>query len=185
MTTLADLTLDRFDPTRDSELLHSWVVADRARFWMMQEHTVEEVREIYTWLDEQPTHHVYLVRRDGEPVALYQDYQPTAEEIGSRYDVRPGDLGVHFMLAEATVAQPRFTATVVGFLLARVFADPAVQRLVVEPDVRNAKAVALVKRLGFELGPVVELSTKPAQLAFLTRAAYESDRSADPATALG
>ena len=49
------LTLDPFVPDRDASLLHSWVAADRARFWMMQEHTVEEVREIYTWLDEQPT----------------------------------------------------------------------------------------------------------------------------------
>lgn len=169
-----NLTVDRFDPARDSELLHAWVVADRARFWMMQERTLDEVREIYTWLDEQPTHHVWLVRRDGEPVALYQDYEPTAEEIGSLYDVQPGDLGVHFMLAEATVAQPGFTAAVTAFLLDRVFTDPAVRRLVVEPDARNDKAVALVTRLGFELGPVVELSTKPAQLAFLTRDAYPS-----------
>ena len=42
-----------------------------------------------------------------------------------------------------------------------------------EPDARNDKAVALVRRLGFELGPVVELSTKPAQLAFFTRASYD------------
>lgn len=169
-----DLTLDRFDPARDSALLHSWVVADRARFWMMGQHSVEEVRDIYTWLDEQPTHHVWLVRSWAEPVALFQDYLPTAEEVGEHYDVLPGDLGVHFMLAEATTARPGFTAAVVGFLMERVFADPAVQRLVVEPDARNEKAVALVRRLGFELGPVVELSTKPAQLAFLPRASYDA-----------
>lgn len=169
MTTLA---LDPFVPDRDSALLHSWVVADRARFWMMQERTLEEVHEIYTWLVAQPTHHVWWVRLGEEPVALFQDYLPSAEEIGGLYDVRPGDLGVHFMLAEAATAQPGFTASVVAFLLERVFADPAVQRIVVEPDARNDKAVARMTRLGFELGPVVELSTKPAQLAFLTRDAY-------------
>lgn len=168
------LTLDPFVPDRDAALLHSWVRADRARFWMMQEHTVEEVHEIYTWLDEQPTHHVWWVRRDGEPVALFQDYLPTAEEVGEHYDVRPGDLGVHLMLAEATAAEPGFTGRVVAFLLERVFADPQVQRVVVEPDARNDKAVARMLRLGFEPGPVVELSTKPAHLAFLTREAYSA-----------
>ncbi|MDN4172591.1 GNAT family N-acetyltransferase [Nocardioides sp. SOB77] len=164
--------LDRFDPARDSATLHGWVVEDRAQFWMMQDHTLEQVREIYTWLDEQPTHHVWFVRDDaGTPVALLQDYEPTAEEVGSTYDVREGDLGLHFMLAPATTVRHGFTAEVVDFVLGRAFADPAVQRLVVEPDARNDKAVALVRRLGFELGPVVELSTKPAQLAFLTRAA--------------
>lgn len=168
------LVLDPLDPARDAATIHAWVVEDRARFWMMGDHTVEEVREVYTWIDEQPTHHAWLVRQDGEPVALFQDYEPTAEEVGEHVEVRPGDLGVHFMLAPASVARPGFTAEVVTFLMARVFADPGVRRLVVEPDARNAKAVALVERIGFELGPVVELSTKPAQLAFLSREAYES-----------
>ncbi len=163
------LSLDPLVPARDAALIHSWVVEDRARFWMMGDHTVDEVREIYTWIDEQPTHHAWLVRQDGEPVALFQDYLPTAEEVGEHYDVQPGDLGVHFMLAPATVASPGFTGQVVQFLMAAVFEDAGVARIVVEPDARNAKAVSLVERLGFRLGPVVELSTKPAQLAFLGR----------------
>jgi len=77
-----DLTLDPLVPTRDAALVHSWVVEGRARFWMMGDHTVDEVREIYTWIDEQPTHHAWLARLDGEPVALFQDYLPTAEEVG-------------------------------------------------------------------------------------------------------
>jgi len=172
MSTTETFRLDRFDPARDSELLHSWVVADRARFWMMQDHTVEQVREIYTWLDEQPTHHVWLVRRGEDPVALFQDYLPEAEEVGEHYGVRPGDLGVHFMLAEAAAVQRGFTAAVVESVLAHAFADSAVRRVVAEPDARNTKAVALVRRLGFELGPVVQLAAKPAQLAFLTREKY-------------
>ena len=167
------MILDPLDPTRDAATIHSWVVEDRARFWMMGDHTVEEVQEVYAWIDEQPTHHAWLVRQDGEPVALFQDYVPAAEEVGDHFDARPGDLGVHLMLAPASVAQPGFTASVVTFVLASVFADPDVRRVVVEPDARNTKAVALVQRLGFELGPVVELSTKPAQLAFLTRETYE------------
>lgn len=168
------LTLDVLDPDRDAPLLHSWVVEDRARFWMMADHTVDDVREIYTWIDQQPTHHAWLVREDGEPVALFQDYLPSAEEVGDHFDVRPGDLGVHFMLAPAATQRRGFTGSVVAFLLATVFADPAVRRIVVEPDARNDKAVALMQRVGFSLGPVVELSMKPAQLAFLERSVYES-----------
>ena len=82
-----------------------------------------------------------------------------------------------FMLLSPTRPRAGFTATVVAFLLDTVFADPDVQRLVAEPDARNDKAVRLVTRLGFELGPVVRLSTKPAQLAYLTRTAFSSHRS--------
>lgn len=171
------LRLDPLDPAAgsgDVEVVHAWATQDRAVFWMMQDHTLDEVREIYQWLHDQPTHASYLVRDGDEPVALFQTYDPRAEEVGEHYDVRDGDLGVHFMLAPATSVRPGFTAAVVGFLLAEVFADPTVRRLVVEPDARNTKAVGLVERIGFELGPVVELSTKPARLATWTREAYES-----------
>ena len=170
---IGSLRLEPVDPRRDAPLLHSWVVEDRAQFWRMGDHTLEEVREIYEWIDEQPTHAAYLAFAGDEPAALFQTYDPRAEEVGEHLDVRPGDLGVHFMLAPATTPRPGFSGAVASYLLDHVFADPAVQRLVVEPDARNDKAVRLVTRLSFELGPVVELSAKPAQLAFLSRAAYE------------
>ncbi len=166
------LRRERLDPARDAELLHSWVVQERARFWMMQDHTVEEVRAVYTWLDEQPTHQVWWVRRGAETVALMQDYEPGAEEVGEHYDVRPGDLGLHLMLAPPTRHEPGFGTTVAGFMVAEAFADPAVQRLVAEPDARNDKVLALFGRLGFTLGPRVQLSTKPARLVFLDRATW-------------
>lgn len=172
------LRLERFDPARDSPLLHSWVVQERAQFWMMGEHTLEQVREIYEWIDAQPTHAAYLAWADDEPAALFQTYDPRAEEVGDHLDVRRGDVGVHFLLAPTARPRRGFTRTVVAFLLDTVFADPEVQRLVAEPDARNDKAVDLVTRLGFELGPVVQLSTKPARLAYLTRTAFSNHRSA-------
>ncbi|CAB4723733.1 MAG: GNAT family N-acetyltransferase [Actinobacteria bacterium] len=174
---MTDLRMETFDPVRDVEELHAWVVADRARFWMMQDHTVDEVREIYTWLHEQPTHHVWWVVEGEQRVALLQDYLPEADEVGEHYPVRPGDLGVHLMLAEGGARRPGFTAEVAAFGLEWCFAQPEVQRLVVEPDARNDKALARATRMGFTLGDVVQLSTKPAQLGFLTRETYEAWRS--------
>ncbi|HET9419985.1 MAG TPA: GNAT family N-acetyltransferase [Nocardioides sp.] len=161
------LTRRPLDPERDAPLIHSWVTEDRATFWMMQDHTVDEVREIYTWIDEQPTHHAWLVLSDGDPVALFQDYDPTAEEVGDHYDVQPGDLGVHFMV------RPGRARLVLPFLMREVFADPSVRRVIAEPDVRNNRSLLLVDKLGFEPGPDIQLTTKPARLVFFTREAYE------------
>ena len=176
---LGELTLHPLDPARDAELVHGWVSEERARFWMMQDRTVEEVREIYGWIAEQPGQHAWLARLDGEPAALFQDYLPGAEEVGEHFEVRPGDRGVHFLMAPPTRAAGErrgYSRALLGFMLDFVMSDPDVQRLVAEPDVRNEKSVGLLGRLGWELGDAVELTHKPAQLAFLTRERYEELR---------
>jgi penicillin amidase len=176
---LGELTLHPVDPARDAELLHGWVTQERARFWMMQDRSVEEVREIYGWIAEQPGQHAWLARLGGEPAALFQDYLPGDEEVGEHFDVQPGDRGVHFLMAPpgGPAGERRgYSRALLGFMVDFVFSDREVQRVVAEPDVRNEKSVGLLRRLGWELGEAVELSHKPAQLAFLTRERYEELR---------
>ncbi|MEO9326149.1 GNAT family N-acetyltransferase [Nocardioides sp. C4-1] len=171
------LRLTPLDPTPgsgDVEAVHAWVVEDRAQFWMMRDHTLDEVRDIYRWITDQPTHAAYLVREGDERRGLFQTYDPRAEEIGEHYEVRDGDVGIHLMLAPAVEVRPGFTWDVAALVGDAVFGDPGVHRLVVEPDARNAKAVGRAQALGFTMEKVVELSTKPASLGFLTRDVYES-----------
>lgn len=177
MTDHDHLRLVELDPAAgsgDVEAVHSWVVEDRAQFWMMQDHTLDEVREIYQWLTDQPTHAAYLVRDGEQRVGLFQTYDPRAEEVGEHFEVRDGDVGIHLMLAPALESRPGFTGDVAVLVAGFVFDDPAVQRVVVEPDARNAKAVERARSLGFSMEQVVELSTKPAHLGFLTRDVYAS-----------
>lgn len=174
------LSLHPLDPVGDAALVHGWVTQDRARFWMMQDRTVEEVRDIYAWIDRQPGQHAWLARLDGEPAALFQDYLPGDEEVGEHLDVGLGDRGVHFFMAPPSTRARRhgYSGTLLGFMVDFVMSDPAVERVVAEPDVRNEKSVGLLRRLGWQLGDIVELSHKPAQLAFLTRERYEELRPA-------
>ncbi|EFE75353.1 penicillin acylase [Streptomyces filamentosus NRRL 15998] len=161
------------DPAADAELLHGWVTEERARSWGMADHTREQVREIYEFVDSLPTHHAYLALRAGVPAALFQTYEPDADPVGECYDVQPGDFGVHLLIAraegEGTVKG--YTEALLTAFIAYVFSDPAHVRVVVEPDVRNEKAIARMVRIGFELGPEIRKPEKTARLAFLTRAA--------------
>ncbi|MER5710986.1 GNAT family N-acetyltransferase [Streptomyces sp. NPDC002122] len=165
------------DPDRDAPLIHAWVNEERARFWGMGGTTVEQVREIYAHLDSLTTHHGYLVSRDGEPVALFQTYDPVADRVSECYEALPGDIGVHLMLAPSASPEPGFSARLLGALIDFSLLDRT--RVVVEPDAANEKAIARMVRLGFELGPEVVLPEidlpevfipeKKARLAFLTR----------------
>lgn len=161
------------DPAADADLLHGWVTEERARFWGMGDHTREQVREIYEFVGSLPTHHAYLALRDGVPAALFQTYEPDADPVGECYDVRPGDFGIHLLIApaEGGEAVRGHTDALLTAFIGFVFGDPARLRVVVEPDARNEKALARMVRIGFELGPEIVKPEKTARLAFLTREA--------------
>ena len=61
-------------------------------------------------------------------------------------------------------------------ILERLFADPGVERIVVEPDARNTKIHVLNARLGFLPAGEVALPGKRALLSFCTREAFHAAR---------
>ncbi|MGW0610227.1 GNAT family N-acetyltransferase [Streptomyces sp. NPDC002788] len=169
------------DAEADAGVIHRWVSEDRAAFWGMTGLTEQQVAGIYAHMETLTTHHAFLVVRDGEPVALLQTYEPDADRLGECYEVRPGDIGLHLLLAPAGPGggQSGWTARLVAVIAEYVLLGLGRRRVVVDPDVRNEKAVARFRRLGFTPGPVVVLPEidlpdvylpeKKAQLAFLDR----------------
>ncbi|GHI06565.1 siderophore biosynthesis protein [Streptomyces cellostaticus] len=169
------------DPEADAEAVHAWVSDERAAFWGMTGLTRAQVADTYAHMATLGTHHAHLVTKDGEPAALLQTYEPEADRVGECYEVRPGDIGVHLLLAPATAAGPRpgWTSALLTAMSSYVLLVLDRRRVVVDPDVRNAKAIARFARQGFRQGPEVVLPEvdlpdvylpeKRAQLAFLTR----------------
>lgn len=169
------------DPVADAGTIHRWVSEQRASFWGMNGLTQAQVTEIYAHMDTLDTHHAHLVTRDDEPVALLQTYDPAADRVGDCYAVEPGDIGIHLLLAPAGPDgdRPGWSATLMGVLATYVLLGLDRRRVVVDPDVRNEKAIARFLRQGFVAGPRVVLPEvdipdvfipeKRAQLAFLPR----------------
>ncbi|MFE7170090.1 GNAT family N-acetyltransferase [Streptomyces sp. NPDC057616] len=169
------------DPRADAPVLHPWVSAERAVFWGMNGLGRDQVEEIYGHMESLDTHHAFLVVKDGAPAALLQTYEPAADRVGECYEVREGDIGVHLLIAPpgAAGARPGWSAALLAAVASYVLEVLDRRRVVVDPDVRNEKAVARFLRQGFEAGPVVVLPEidvpdvylpeKRAQLAFLRR----------------
>ncbi|MBT2451665.1 acetyltransferase [Streptomyces sp. ISL-43] len=152
------VTLTPVDPVADSGLIHSWVTEERAAFWGMGGASRELVREIYEDVDRRTTHHAYLARREGTPVALFQTYDCAEDRVSECYEVQPGDIGVHLLIApDAGTVEQGFTAALLTAFMAYVLADGTTRRVIAEPDARNDKAIARLRRTGFALGPEVEL----------------------------
>ncbi|MFI8349320.1 GNAT family N-acetyltransferase [Streptomyces sp. NPDC085596] len=169
------------DPETDTPVIHTWVSEDRAVFWGMTGLTEAQVAEIYTHMTTLDTHHAHLVTKDGAPAALLQTYDPAADRVGECYEVRPGDMGVHLLLAPAAPDghRPGWTSALLTAMAEYVLLVLGRSRVVVDPDVRNTKAIARFERQGFAPGPEVVLPEidlpdvylpeKRARLAFLTR----------------
>ncbi len=167
---MKDFELVRFDPERDAELLHAWISEERAQFWGMLGQSVEQVRETYREIGGSPSHHAFWGLRNGRPAFLMERYDPAHDVVGDCYPVQRGDVGMHFLVAPPEGArQSGFTAAVLRFIMAELFADPQVQRVVVEPDLRNAKVQALNAKVGFVKHSVVSLPDKDAWLSFCRR----------------
>ncbi|MFF7447741.1 MULTISPECIES: GNAT family N-acetyltransferase [unclassified Streptomyces] len=167
------------DARADAEVLHGWVSEERAAFWGMNGLTRDQVAEIYAHMDTLDTHHAFVLEKDGEPVGLLQTYEPEADRVSECYPVEPGDIGVHLLLAPAGAdgGHSGWSSALLGAVATFVLKDR--RRVVVDPDVRNDKAIARFLRQGFVPGervvlpeidlPGVYLPEKHAQLAFLTR----------------
>ncbi|MEU9912028.1 GNAT family N-acetyltransferase [Streptomyces sp. NPDC051001] len=169
------------DAKADAEVLHGWVSEERAAFWGMNGLTQDQVTEIYAHMDTLDTHHAYLIEKDGEPVGVLQTYEPEADRVSECYSVEPGDIGVHLLLAPAGAdgGRPGWSSALLGAVASYVLLGLDRERVVVDPDVRNERAIARFLRQGFVAGervvlpeidiPDVYLPEKHAQLAFLAR----------------
>lgn len=158
----------------DLALLHGWVTHERSVFWGMQGATLDDVRREYASIAANPHHDARIGLREDEPVFLMETYDPAHHELAQHTALRPGDLGMHFLVAPPGPAGPvhGFTRAVIEAVLQECFADPAVRRVVVEPDAQNERVHALNAAMGFVVERVITLSDKQALLSFCTREAF-------------
>ncbi|WP_395360725.1 GNAT family N-acetyltransferase [Streptomyces sp. YH02] len=162
------------DPLKDAELLHAWVTHPKAAFWMMQDATLEDVVREYTAFAAHPHHEAFIGLVDGTPAILMERYDPAHLELVGLYEPRPGDVGMHFLVAPTDTPVHGFTRRVITAVMTELFADPATARVVVEPDVSNKAVHALNEAVGFVPEREIQKPEKKALLSFCTREQFEA-----------
>lgn len=158
-----DFDLRTTNPGRDAALVHQWLTHPKAAFWMMRHAGVDEV---VLYLSEADA---YIGSHLGVPSFLVERYDPKKNPVGRCYDVQPGDVGMHFLVAPADAPIHGFTRGVIGTVMAFLFTDPSTRRVVVEPDVRNTAVHTLNAGVGFQIRATVALPDKTAYLSTCTR----------------
>lgn len=167
-------TFRPLDPLRDAELLHSWVTHPKAAFWMMQDARLEDVERAYMEIAADEHHHALLgLGADGVPAFLMETYDPAHRELVGLYEPLSGDVGMHFLTPPTDTPVHGFTRAVITAVMAHLFQDPAVRRVVVEPDVSNKAVHALNEAVGFVPEQEIQKPEKRALLSFCTRERFE------------
>jgi RimJ/RimL family protein N-acetyltransferase len=162
------------DARADAPLVHAWVTHPKASFWLMGDASVAEVERVYAEIAREPYQEAFIGRYDRRPAFLMERYDPAHVELAGLYDAEPGDVGMHFLVAPADTPVHGFTRAVLGAVLRELFADPAVRRVVVEPDVRNTAVQALNAAAGFEVVGRISTPHKDAWLSVCTRERFEA-----------
>ncbi|MFF3844642.1 GNAT family N-acetyltransferase [Streptomyces sp. NPDC002328] len=169
LTDTGALTLRPLDPLKDAELLHAWVTHPKAAYWMMQDATLVDVERAYMEIAADEHHHALLGLHRDAPAFLMEYYDPAHRELVGLYEPQPGDVGMHFLVAPTDRPVHGFTRAVITAVMARLFEDPAVRRVVVEPDVSNTAVHALNEAVGFVAEREIQKPEKQALLSFCTR----------------
>ncbi|MBG6084120.1 GNAT family N-acetyltransferase [Zhihengliuella flava] len=159
------------DPASDAALLHAWIATEHARFWGMPHATEAEVRAEYERLDADPHHLPLVAEREGTAQFLVEVYDPAHSQLAGHYTHRDGDAGLHLLLPAPKTPRPGFSQAALTAALAHVFTDPAITRVVVEPDASNTAIHALNSRVGFRPQGRIDLpafGAEPAKRALLS-----------------
>ena len=165
-----------FRPLRipdDVPMLHRWFTQERAAFWLMQDKSEEEVREVYRQLMASGHATAYIGWHQGRPAFLAECYDPAHDRIRAFYEVRPGDLGMHIFVGPADVRIPGFSRAAFHALMRFMFVHLGARRIVVEPDAGNHRIHALNRSAGFVYDRDVVFPEKIASLAYCTRRDFE------------
>lgn len=162
------------DPPADAELIHPWVTHPKAAFWMMQGAKLQDVEREYMAIAANPHHDVFIGLVDDEPAVLMERYDPRHVELVGLYEPRPGDVGMHFLVAPTDTPVHGFTRLVITAVMRELFDDPATARVVVEPDVRNTAVHALNAAVGFVPEREIRKPEKDALLSFCTREQFDA-----------
>lgn len=87
---------------------------------------------------------------DGVEVGYAEVYRAAQDEVACVYEAEPADLGIHIATGDlAFVGRGRASGFLGALTAALLEADPAVHRVIADPDVRNARMHAALRKHGY------------------------------------
>ncbi len=149
------------DPDVHLNLVHGWMNEPHIAEWWGLAGTPDTVREYLSAQAALPHLEPWIAFAGGVPFAYVETYRAAEDPLAEHYAALPGDRGWHVLVAASHVGTG--TAHELGrLILARLFADG--DRVLCEPDERNARMLAFCRALGGDVRETLALPEKRAAL---------------------
>lgn len=163
----------RFERVRreDLPLLHEWLNRPHVAEQWDGPCTLEQV--IADWEPEldAPGVAFYIAHHEGRPVGYIQSYHVMSHPDFWPHERDPGAHGVDMFLANADQLGRGLGTAMLGAFVERLFADPSVTKIQIDPSPDNARAIRAYEKSGFRPQGVVDTPDGPALLMVLVRPA--------------
>ncbi|GLZ36109.1 hypothetical protein Lesp02_82960 [Lentzea sp. NBRC 105346] len=152
------------------DLIHGWMQKPHvAAFWRQawpRDRWEQELRGHLAGNDIRP----FLVARDGHPVIYLEVYRAARDRVAQCYQARPHDIGLHVAIGELAMTDRGLVRALLPVLTKALFdADPHCTRVILEPDVRNTRAIKSFQAGGFVIADEILLPDKVAALMVCKR----------------
>jgi RimJ/RimL family protein N-acetyltransferase len=155
------------DPDAHLELLHGWMNAPHVDEWWRSAGTRDEVRAYVQRQLDLPHVQPWVASSDGVPFAYVETYRAAEDPLAEHYEARAGDRGWHVFVGEPSFMGTGVPRELGRVVVERLFAEG--DRVLCEPDERNARMLAFCRALGGEVRASLDLPDKRAALVVWER----------------
>ena len=141
------------------ELVHGWMHEPHVAPWWNLAVSRAEIR---AYLSELRHVEPWIAYADGVPFAYVETYRVAEDPLAEHYRFAPDDRGWHVLVGDS-----EYLGTGAARELGRVVVERLLEqadRVVCEPDIRNARMLAYCHALGGQVHTEIELPDKRAAL---------------------
>jgi RimJ/RimL family protein N-acetyltransferase len=163
------ITFVRFG-AEHAPLMYDWLRRPHVAEVWSDPPSLDEILDEYVY---RPHVDPYVVHLDGRPIGFIQSYVAAGSGGGWWPDITdPGVVGTDQFIGEAELLDRGVGTTMIGAFVARLFEDPAVTMVQVDPRPTNARAIRCYEKVGFQAVAVVDTPDGPALYMTLPRARF-------------
>ena len=164
------ITFVRF-AAEHAPLMFDWLRRPHVAEWWSEPPSLAEIVDEYVNGSEVEP---YVVHLDDRPIGFIQSYVAAGASGGWWPDVTdPGVHGIDQFIGEADCLDRGIGTRMVHAFVARLFDDPGVTMVQVDPSPKNGRAIRCYEKAGFRAERVVETPDGPALYMTVARASFQ------------